>query len=100
MDPVRNPALFREFLPIALKDVSRRPRLTGRTVETVILRSPAELGGCFAPEEIFLFDMDGEGDDVEDTTPFVWMVVGVAFLPFVAALGVATAVVGDIVTGT
>lgn len=101
IDPVRTPALFREFLPIALEEVSRRPRLTGRTVETVMFRSPAELGGCaFAPEETFLFDMEGEGDDVDDVMPFVWMFAGVAFLPFVAALGMATAVAGDIVPGT
>ena len=77
--------------------MSRRPRFTGRTVETVILRSPAEFGAGFVPEETFLFEIEGDGDDVDETTPLVWMFVGVAFLPFVAAVGVATAVAGDIV---
>lgn len=100
MDPVRSPALFREFLPMAPAEVSRRARLAGRTVETVILRSPAEFGGCLAPEETFLFDIEGEGDDVDETTPFVWMFAGVPFLAFVAAVGVAVAVAGDMVTET
>lgn len=100
VSPVRKPALFREFRTAAPDEVSRRPRFTGRTVETVILRSPAEFGVGFVPEETFLFEMDGDGDDVDETMPFVWMFVGVAFLPFVVAVGVATAVAGDIVPTT
>lgn len=35
-------------------------------------RSLAELGAGFAPGGLIL-DMDGEGDDVDDAAPFVWM---------------------------
>lgn len=65
------PALFRECLPSPCDTVSRRFRLTGRTVDAVMVRSLAELGVCFALGGGFLFDMDGDGDDAESATPFV-----------------------------
>lgn len=35
-------------------------------------RSLAEFGACFAPGGLIL-DIDGEGDDVDDAAPFVWI---------------------------
>lgn len=65
------PALFLEFLPGAWDDVSRRARLTGRTVEAVMDLSLAEFGACFALEGGFLADMEGDGDEFDDVMPFV-----------------------------
>lgn len=70
---MRNPALFREFLP-RVKDVaSRLARLMPRTEETVTLRSLAEFGVvCFTEGVVdFLFDMFGDGDDPDRVAPLV-----------------------------
>jgi hypothetical protein len=68
----------------------------GRTVEAVMLRSLAELAGCFALGGGFLADIRGEGDCFIDAVPFVWMPGGTGRLILEAAL---LAAAGEGVTG-
>lgn len=77
------PALFLECLPCAWDEASRRALLTGRTVEAAMVRSPAEVGVCFALSGGFLADMEGDGDDVDGMAPLVWMPGGTGRLAFV-----------------
>lgn len=65
------PALFLELRAGAWDEASRRARLTGRTVEAVMVRSPADEGVCFGVGGGFLADMDGNGDDVDAVAPLV-----------------------------
>jgi hypothetical protein len=97
----RKPALFLELRPDDKFRVSRRARWLGRTVEAVMARSLAELGACFAPGGLIL-DMEGEGDDVDDAAPLVWMPGGTGRLILPGAFCTAVVVVvtldGAIVT--
>lgn len=90
----RRPALLLELRPANRLRVSRRARWLGRTVEAVMARSLAELG-AFALGGLIL-DMDGDGDDVDDAAPFVWMPGGTGRLILPGAL--CTAVVVVVVT--
>lgn len=92
----RMPVLFLEWRPAAWFRVSRRTRLMGRTVEAVMARSLAELGGCFALGGL-LFAMDGDGDDADDAAPLVWMPGGTGRLILVETF-CCTAVVVAVVT--
>lgn len=40
----------------------------------------AEFGGCFAPEESLLADIDGDGEEDEALMPFVWIPGGIGRL--------------------
>jgi hypothetical protein len=72
------PALFLECRPCSCNAVSRRDRLTGRTVDAVMALSLAECGGCFALGGGFFADIDGDGDDFEEImAPFVWIPGGI-----------------------
>lgn len=94
-DAERMPALFLEFLPSAAwEDASRRARLTGRTVEAVMVRSLAEFGVCFALGGGFLADKEGDGDEADDAMPLVWIPGGTGRLALVAPFCWTTGLAG------
>lgn len=84
IEPKRSPALFLEFLPSIDVEGSRRLRFTGRTVDAVMDRSLAEFGGCLELGGGFFADIKGDGEDVEEETPFVWMPGGTGLFALVA----------------
>lgn len=81
--------LFLEFLPSIGVEGSRRARFTGRTVDAVMDRSLAELGGCFALGGGFFADIEGDGEDASEETPFVWIPGGTGRFALPATLGCA-----------
>lgn len=97
---VRNPALFRECLAWFWPLVSRRILIVGRGAEVEADRSPDGVDvGCLALFGVFLLAREGDGDDVEEIMPFVWMPGGAGRLILVATDADATAVAGDMVSG-
>jgi hypothetical protein len=64
----------------------------GRTVDAVMARSLAELGGCFALEGGLEDAMDGEGDAASEAAPLVWMPGGTGRFILVGTGGGGTAV--------
>lgn len=82
-EPARCPVLFLECRP-ACPAVSRRIRLTGRTVEAVIVRSTVELlGASLMAGGPGFFAAASEGDGVDDVAPLVWTPKGTARLTFI-----------------
>jgi hypothetical protein len=81
------PTPFLRLRPWSCCEASRRVRFTGRTVEAVMVRSPAELGGCIPLTGGFLADSNGDGEAVADGAPFVWMLEGIGRLALFAILG-------------
>ena len=87
-----SPALLRDPRPAICAGMSRLLRLGGRTAVTVAPFVLTVIGGCLAVDGGFLADRDGEGDDVEELTPFVWMPGGTGRLALVGMTGGGTAV--------
>lgn len=97
---MRRPALFREFRALFWPLVSRRILIVGRGAEVDADRSPEGVDvGCLALFGVFLFAREGDGDDVEEIMPFVWIPGGAGRLILVATDADATAVAGDMVRG-
>ena len=100
-DAERMPAPFLGFLfSAAWDDASRRARLTGRTVEAVMVRSLAELGVCFALGGGFLADKEGDGDDVDAAMPLVWIPAGTGRFALVAPFCWTTGLAGGAIVAT
>jgi hypothetical protein len=82
-DAERSPALFLEFRPAIWTEGSLRVRFTGRAEGGFVPFGVADVGGgCFALGGGFFADMDGEGDDLDELTPFVWIPGGIGRLIF------------------
>lgn len=75
----RSPALFLKLRP-PWADCSRRTRLAGRADCGFAPFIVAEFGG-------FLVDIDGEGDDLMELAPLVWMPGGTGRLILDATAG-------------
>lgn len=76
--------LFLEFRPAACPVVSRRIRLTGRTVDAVIVRSRVDVFVVgFAAGAPGFFAAANEGDGVVEVAPFVWTPRGTGRLTFI-----------------
>jgi hypothetical protein len=70
-----NPTLpFLCPLPSSCGGASRRERFAERTVELFPTPLPvAEFGATLEPDGSLLADIEGDGEEVEELIPFVWM---------------------------
>jgi len=90
----RSPALFLDPRPATCTEGSRRGRFGWRTATLPAeFAAVAEVGGCFALDGGRFADSEGDGDDLEELTPLVWMPGGTGLLAFVGMVGGGTAVI-------
>ncbi len=86
------PALFLDTRPAICTDASRLGRFGGRTVVAPPPLAVTNVVGCFALDGGRFAEREGDGDDLEELTPLVWMPAGTGRLAFVGIVGGGTAV--------
>ena len=92
----RRPALFLDPRPAVWPDTSLLGTLEGRLGAAFAPLAVAEFGVCLEAEGGFLEARDGDGDDLDELTPLVWMPGGTGRLIFEGMFGWTAVATGAI----